>query len=77
MLNEELNVHPTSESGNDAKPIVMSRYPHGGLTEAEWREIVGLDYVLTWGYTDDYNRDLSRYKMLSAKRWAGLLDNGS
>lgn len=75
-MNKEKKVQPTSKSGNDAKPIVMSRYPHGGLTEAEWREIVCLDYVLTWNYTDDYNTDLSRYKMLSAKRWAGLYDNG-
>jgi hypothetical protein len=71
------NVEGQSVSPNDAKPIVMSRYPLGGLTEAEWREVVGLDYVLTWGYTDDYNNDLSRYKMLSSKRWAGLLDNGA
>jgi hypothetical protein len=41
----------------------------GSLTEEEWREIVTLDYVLTWHYTDDYAGDLKRYKELSAKRW--------
>lgn len=40
----------------------------GGLTEAEWQEAVVLDYVLTWRYTDNYARDLFRYKELSAKR---------
>jgi hypothetical protein len=41
----------------------------GFLSEAEWKEIVTLDYVLTWRYTDDYDKDLKRYKELSAKRW--------
>ena len=63
----------TTSSHAISKPIVMRRYPLGGLNEDEWKEIVGLDYVLTWGYTNQYNNDLSRYKMLSAKRWAGLL----
>jgi len=43
----------------------------GFLSEAEWRELVTLDYVLTWRYTDDYDKDLKRYKELSAKRWGG------
>ena len=37
------------------------------LTEKEWQELVTLDYVLTWGYTDDYEGDLKRYKELSKK----------
>lgn len=41
----------------------------GSLSEAEWREIASLDYVLIWRYTDDYDNDLKRYKELSAKRW--------
>ena len=41
----------------------------GFLSEGEWKEIVTLDYVLTWRYTDDYDKDLKRYKELSAKRW--------
>jgi hypothetical protein len=40
----------------------------GSLTESEWRELVTLDYVLTWRYTDDYDADLKRYKELSEKR---------
>ena len=41
----------------------------GGLSEKEWDEIVTLDYILTWHYTNDYDRDLKRYKELSEKRW--------
>ena len=40
----------------------------GNLTQDEWRELVALDYVLTWNYTDNYERDLERYKFLSEKR---------
>jgi len=40
----------------------------GGLTEKEWKELVTLDYVLTWGYTDDEEADLRRQKELRAKR---------
>lgn len=40
----------------------------GKLTEEEWREIVTLDYVLTWRYTDQYEKDLKRYKELVKKR---------
>lgn len=39
------------------------------LTEKERKELSSLDYVLTWGYTDDYDQDLKRYKELSEKRW--------
>jgi hypothetical protein len=41
----------------------------GGLTAEEWREIVTLDYILIWRYTDDYDIDLRRYKELAKKRW--------
>ena len=54
-----------SKNTQDGQPDVM----RGFLTQSEWDEIVTLDYVLTWGYTDDYNNDLKRYKELSAKRW--------
>ena len=49
----------------------MRSKPHWveNLTDEEWREIVSLDYVLTWRYTDDYERDLKRYNELSKKRW--------
>lgn len=30
----------------------------GGLTEKEWEELVTLDYVLTWGYTDKYKKEI-------------------
>ena len=47
----------------------MSYNPKMNLTDAEWKEIVALDYVLTHGYTDVYDKDLKRYKELSIKRW--------
>jgi hypothetical protein len=37
------------------------------LTKKEWEELVTLDYVLTWRYTDNYEKDLKRYKELSNK----------
>lgn len=37
-----------------------------GLTVKETREIVSLDYVLTWGFEN--KGDLKRYKELSKKR---------
>jgi len=30
------------------------------LTAIEYRELVTLEYVLTWMYTDDYESDLAR-----------------
>jgi len=43
----------------------------GNLSDAEWLEICALDYVLTWNFTDNYDRDLKRYNFLSNKREAG------
>lgn len=51
------------------QPLPQGDVKRGFLSEAEWKEIVALDYVLTWRYTDDYDGDLKRYKELSAKRW--------
>lgn len=36
-------------------------------TEEEWREIVTLEYVLTWGYENE--GDEERYKELHMKGW--------
>jgi len=41
----------------------------GNLSDAEWLEISALDYVLTWNYSDDLERDEKRYNFLSNKRW--------
>ena len=41
----------------------------GKLTEKEWQELVTLDYVLTWGYSDNEEKDLDRQKELRLKRW--------
>lgn len=48
-----------------------------GLSEKEWNELVSLEYILTWNFTDDYDRDEKRYKELSEKRWKNweLQDN--
>lgn len=39
------------------------------LTKQEWRELLALEYVLTWHYTDDVDRDDKRHRFLSNKRW--------
>ena len=44
----------------------------GCLTDSEWRELVTLEYVLTWGYTDNEEKDSKRHRELSDKRWASL-----
>ncbi len=44
----------------------------GDLTDKEWRELLGLEYVLTWQYTDNPEEDETRYKYLSNKRWVSL-----
>jgi len=43
----------------------IGRKIRGNLTEKEWDEIVALEYVLTWRYSDDMERDEKRYKELS------------
>lgn len=40
------------------------------LTDEEWEEIVVLDYVLIWHYTDDYDRDLRRYQELVKRKYS-------
>jgi len=45
--------------------------PHpfrGFLSEEEWQEVVALDYILTWRFTNNYERDLARYKELGEKQ---------
>lgn len=37
------------------------------LTDAEWRELVTIEYVLTWGYSDDEEKDRARQKELREK----------
>ena len=61
-----------NNSTGSSKPHVIGSWPHGGLSKDEWEEIVALDYVLTWNYTDDLERDERRYKELSDKTWAGM-----
>lgn len=40
-----------------------------GVTESEWRELLTLEYVLTWNYSDNNKRDTKRYMNLSHKHW--------
>ena len=41
----------------------------GNLSTSEWRELLAIEYVLTWNYTDNYERDEARLKFLRNKRW--------
>lgn len=47
-------------------------WPKGCLTDKEWQELVALEYVLTWGYSEDKDVDEKRYKELSEKKWKSL-----
>lgn len=49
----------------------FSKWILGGLTEDEWKELVTLEYVLTWNYSDNFDVDEKRYLQLSKKCWAG------
>jgi len=39
------------------------------LTEEEYRELLGLEYVLIWRYTEDYELDFCRYEELLKKNY--------
>jgi len=40
----------------------------GKLSQKEWDELIALEYVLTWGYSDDKEKDFKRHKHLSNKK---------
>lgn len=42
---------------------------NGGLSEKERGELTTLEYVLTWNYSEDYDKDCKRYKQLSDQTW--------
>lgn len=44
--------------------------PKRKLSQDEWLEILALEYVLTWNYTDDFDKDKRRYIELSNKKWS-------
>jgi hypothetical protein len=65
------DILPSSQ--HDAKlPVMRRNWPLGCLTEVEWRELLGLEYVLTWGYTNNEKEDEKRYMELSNRRWVSL-----
>ncbi len=43
----------------------------GGLSEKQWKELVALEYVLTWGYSRNTKKDEKRHKKLSKRLWKG------
>lgn len=56
-------------------PEEFHTYMMGGLSEKEWRELVTLEYVLTWNYSDDIDSDERRYKQLSERCWEGRIND--
>lgn len=46
----------------------------GNLSDAEWQELVTLDYVLTWRYSENEKKDLARQKELRYKRTHSFYD---
>ena len=49
---------------------MLQERTRGGLSPEEWKELVALEYVLTWNYCEDSKADEERYKFLSEKRHA-------
>ena len=41
----------------------------GGLNESEYMELISLEYVLTWRYSNNEADDEKRYMVLSARKW--------
>lgn len=52
---------------------IYCNWPKGDLTDEEWQELVALEYVLTWGYSDDPDKDEARHKEISEKKWNSVL----
>jgi hypothetical protein len=48
----------------------------GNLTEKEYRELLGLEYVLTWGYSEDETSDDKRFRKLNEKKDYKILNIG-
>lgn len=40
----------------------------GKLTDKEYQQLISLEYILTWGYTYNYNSDLVIFKKLIEKQ---------
>jgi len=43
--------------------------PFYGFTKDKLLELVGLEYVLTWRYSDNLSRDEKRHRELSDELW--------
>ena len=43
------------------------------ITSEEWRELLTLEYVLTWGYTNEPEKDLKRYRELTKMEVSDLI----
>lgn len=39
------------------------------LSESEYQELLALEYVLTWMYTHEYEKDNARYMELAHKNY--------
>lgn len=71
MLNKEKNVEPTSESGNDAKPIVSS--------SAEFEDAVSIfqsfkPVKVDRSLRDEFNKFISKHFMLMGiEKWSATI----
>ena len=43
------------------------------LTDEEYKELQGLEYILTHGYSDDFESDEKRYKELLDRKWKTMM----
>ena len=52
----------------------LIKWPLGCLSQKEWDELLALEYILTWNYSDDKEKDEERHKYLSELRWNSLFE---
>ena len=44
--------------------ILISNWRMGLLSNDEWNELLSLEYVLIWHYTNDWDSDMEKYNKL-------------
>lgn len=49
--------------------VKLKEWFMGGLAKKDYGELLSLEYVLTWGYSDQPKKDENRYKELSKILW--------
>lgn len=48
--------------------MIPYKSPYIGLNDKEYTELITLEYVLTWHYTNNLKKDIKRYMQLQEKK---------